>query len=397
MTFAFLAGLDGVAEEGERMSVRGSRSTILNLAVLLLLLGAGAGPARADGLTDAEFDGYLAWLESLLGHAATADTHEASSRLFPFDLAGDGGADLGLVIAVDPNGSHHGEGGHPGEGGHEIDALVVAGRGLIDLEHELRRPRSRRDVSAHDALRAARQYRHAAEYDSALAWYGRAAALDAAGELQTQIARESLATAVAHGDSTLVARHLLANLSGEPDAEASVIALRYLIAHRDEANLARLAAAADGHGAHDPTLAVWLAYAHSTLGDWTACLDGLRGVLALGAPSPELSAPLRAWVLVTVPDMLFLAGDHEGAGALYRALAASEIPGVATWARLQGASLDLLGGRHAAASSVFTALCGDEAAEPWRAFACEMAKHSENLTRFGAEAQADVIAHDNDH
>jgi hypothetical protein len=102
-------------------------------------------------------------------------------------------------------------------------------------------------------------------------------------------------------------------------------------------------------------------------------------------------------VLVAVPDMLFLAGDHEGAGALYRALAASKIPGVVTWARLQVASLDLLDGRQAAASTAFATLCADEATGPWRAFACEMAKHSENLTRFGVEAKADGTANNDDH
>ncbi len=222
-------------------------------------------------------------------------------------------------------------------------------------------------------------------------------ALDATGELRRLVARESLVTAVAHGDSATVVRRVLAGLGETPGAEETVIALRYLIAHRDDGNLARLTTAAAGRGPPDPSLAVWLAYAHSVLGDWPACLAELRALLAQGGPDAELSAPLRAWVLVAVPDMLFLAGDHEGAGALYRALAASEIPGVVTWARLQVASLDLLGGRHAAAGTAFVALCGDEAAEPWRAFACEMAKHSENLTRFGAEAKADGIANDDDH
>ncbi len=393
MGLAFAVAKDGVADEGERMSRRGNRMTIATLTVLLLHLGIGPTPARADGLTDVEFRGYLAWLQSVLGHASTNEHPNAGGRLYPFDLVGDDGAEFAVVVAADGHGGHGGHGG----GDPDADILIVAGRGLIDLEHELRRPRSRRELSSREALRVARQYRHAAEYDSALAWYDRAGALDVTGELQTQIARESLATAVAHGDSAVVARQVLASLAGEPGAEETVIALRYLIAHRDDSSLARLAAATAGRAPHDPTLAVWLAYAHSTLGDWPTCLTELRALLALGGPDADLSAPLQAWVLVAVPDMLFLAGDHEGAGALYRALAASEIPGVATWARLQVANLDLLGGRHADASTAFAALCNDEAAAPWRAFACEMAEQSEHLTRYGAEAKANVIASDDDH
>jgi ribosomal protein L18E len=393
MGLAFLVATDGVAEERERMAMRRSQTTITILSVLLLFLGGSVDPARSEGLTDAEFTGYLAWLESIVSPAPADSGLAEPQRLYPFDLAGDDGA--GFAAAAPHNAD-----GEPGEGGQEAaaaDVLIVTGRSLIDLEHELRRPSARRGVSAHEALLAARQYRHAAEYDSALAWYRRADARDTRRELRAQIALETIATAVALGDSAVVARSVLASLAGYPGEVETVIALRYLIAHRDEVNLGRVVAAVAQREIQDPALEVWLAYAHSTLGDWPACLDGLRALLARGGPDAEMSAPLRAWVLVAVPDMLFLAGDHEGAGALYRALAASEIPGVVPWARLQVASLDLLGGRHAAASSAFATLCADEAAAPWRVFACEMAKHSENLTRFGVEAKADGTANDDDH
>jgi hypothetical protein len=376
MRLAFLAAMDGVAVEGERMSAGWTRQTMATLAVLLLLLVVHGPAAQAESLSDDEFSGYLTWLRSLLGHGAVLAESAGAARLYPYDLAGD---DPGPATSP------------------ATDPLIVASRSLIDLEHDLRKASVRRRLSAQDALTAARLYGQAAEYDSALGWYGRAEALDAPGSLRPQIIRESLIAAVALGDSATVARRVLGSLAGEPGETEIVVALRYLIAHGDDAGLGRLVAATAPRTPQSQLLTVWLAYAHSTLGDWPACLAGLRALLAQGEPAAELSAPLRAWVLVAVPDMLFLAGDHEGAVSLYRALSASEIPGVAVWARLQVANLDLLGGRYADAGAGFTTLCADEAAEPWRAFACEMAKHNENLTRFGAEAKADGIANDDDH
>lgn len=373
------------------MSAGWTRQTMTTLAVLLLLLAVNGPAARAESLSDGEFSGYLTWLRSLLGHGTEAAGHAEAARLYPYDLAGDDAAGHAPAAAA------HESGDHGQATPVAADPLIAANRSLIDLEHDLRKASVRRGLSAQDALTAARLYCHAAEYDSALAWYGRAEALDATGSLRPQIICESLTAAVALGDSAAVAHRVLGCLAGEPGEVETVVALRYLIAHGDDAGLGRVVAAAAPRIPQSQLLTVWLAYAHSTLGDWPACLAGLRALLAQGEPEAQLSAPLRAWVLVAVPDMLFLAGDHEGAVSLYRALSASEIPGVAPWARLQVANLDLLGGRYADAGEAFTTLCADEAAEPWRAFACEMAKHNENLTRFGAEAKADGIANDNDH
>lgn len=391
------------------MSARQYRHGLTILVLVLLPLCGAARRAGAQGLTDVEFTGYLAWLGTLLPTGAPGATHDAASGdatcRFPFGVAALA-EPTALDYPADPSvddghADHHGK--HPAAAGHGgapaagADPLVQSSRGLIELEHAWSRPRDRQAITADEALRAARLYGSVAEYDSALVWYQHAEALDAMGLLRPAIGREALAMAVAGGDSNQVARQLWRQLVGTPDDAAAVIGLRYLIVHRDDDALRRLADAAAAGGSHDPSLTVWLAYARRTLGDWPACLLGLRSLLAAGAPADGIDGRLRAWVLVTVPDLLFLTGDHEGAAALYRALAASKIAGVATWATLQGASLDLLAGRHAAAHTTFAALCADPQTAPWQEFACEMARHSEQFTRFGVEAVADGTSHDDDH
>ncbi len=337
------------------------------LILALLILAALPQIGRGAGLTAVESDGYLEWLHAVtqtLAARAAADQDEGR-LLYPF------GQEFVPEAAGDPL------------------QLIAIGRALASFEKQPRLLRDATGMTALHALNLARNYRHLAEFDSALVWYDNAAARDSDGDFTSEIATESLATAAAVEDSVAVIQHLL-NVLGTRRFQGReselIVAYRFLLGRRDEANLRLLTRtmAADTT-AHSGRLVFWQAYALSALGAWEASLTTARTLLPQGGLSYGLTESQRTWFLVAVPDLLFLTGDATAAEPLYKALAASTLPGASRWARLQLANYDLLAGRHQRAGAVYGELCDDPLADPWRSFACEMASLADDINRIREE------------
>jgi len=343
-------------------------ATIATGIVLVLLLGHGAAASEVSGLTQAERDGYLTWLHSLNAtHAARdAEDREEARRLFPFDREW-----------------------VPGEPSGDPLRLLAVSRAVGSFE---RRPRILVDtaaLTAGKALALARNYCHLAEYDSALSWYEIASDRDRRGEYVGEVQREAMACAAALDDSVRFTRWLLETL-GRGDLtgadEEICVAYRRLVGQGDGANLRLLVEATRGDTTLvDGRVRFWQAYGQSSLGNWAGALATLRPLLHPGGLSHGLTEAQRAWVLVAVPDLLVLGGELETARPLYTALRQCQLPGVAAWAACQAANLDFLAGRYDVAGLVFSELCEDAAAAPWRDYACEMADLATSIDRIRAE------------
>lgn len=332
-------------------------------------------PAAAERLQQRHRDGFLVWLHSLESTAqARAERNlDEAPPAYPFGLLDD----LAVVLA-------------------DSSSLVTVAQVLDDLES---RPRLLQEPSEKTVLHAvtrARNYRHIAEYDTALAWYDEARRRDARGEFQDGLLTETLATAVAANDSVRVRKYLDDVLIAADLATHAVdleLAHRYFIACGDTASIDALNADLSGRlNALPPALVYWHAFALSWRGHWEASLDRLLGLVEHEGRSLGLGEAQRTWVLVAIADQLVITGHRDEAAALYLTLAESGLAGAADWARCQVAVIDFLDGRFLEAGTALEALCSQRQEFPWRAYACGMSQLSDEMERLRSEGTRHGVA-----
>ena len=318
----------------------------------------------------AEADGYLQWLHSLEQTVAgrqAADQPEGN-LLYPFDVPG------WMPDRVRP-----------------YRHLAIS-KAVTDLEVEFNSKDRRRSLSALVALSNARNYVNLSEYDSAMVWFDLAAQRDSAGNFRREIGRERLAAAMAAADSAEVAQ-LLTNTLGTPELvgrEAElVLAYRWLLAENDGAGVDLLIKKVDSQQAVlSDRLRFWHAYALNWRAERKASLDNLRKLIRSGGLSRDLSEGQRAWVLLAIPDLIFLQGNTAAAADLYRSLIDSRIDELRIWSRYQVANIDFLAGRYLRASQGFKDVCDATRLGSWQDQACDMADVAGELERIRAEGEA---------
>lgn len=348
------------------------RTGVVPAAVLaaLALLAAAGGGARA-GLDTPAGDGYRIWLHSL---ERTVAGREAAGRpespiLFPFDTP-----------------SWQGSAGVPA-----FRHLAIS-KAVAELEEIWQDRAAGQGPPALVALANARNYLHLSEYDSALVWYAAAAAKDTAGRFAEDIARETLAAAVAAGDSLAAARAVtntlgLGGLDGR-DGEV-VLAYRWLLVNRDARAVDHLIAkVAAGDSALDGRVRYWHAYALAWRGRHGESLAHLERLVGDGGLSHGLDEDERAWVLTAIPDLMHLEGDEDGARWLYRLLAGSSLPRLQLWAVYQIAGLDLAAARYAEAAAAYESLCAGPRLGTWQDQACALKDVARQLERIRAEGES---------
>lgn len=237
--------------------------------------------------------------------------------------------------------------------------------------------------TAAESLTTARAYRALGEYERALGWYGEAAARDETRELASELARESLGSAAALGDSLGVGRALFNTLGASELAshgDETVLAFRWLLARGDSLTIALLVRKVDGQTAALPSpIRFWRTFAATQLRDWESALAGARILLAEGDTAAALGRRERVWLAGTLPDLFYLAGDRPAAADLWRQLAASDLASLAPWSRYQLAALDLRAGQFGAAAAALRLLCVDSEPWPWRPRACALAALADTL------------------
>ncbi|MFH1844482.1 MAG: hypothetical protein ABIF77_14880 [bacterium] len=347
-----------------------SRNHIIQLLQVgfIWLLVLFAGTATAAGLTEAETHGYQQWLHSLQQtiNARQETGNPELTYLFPFSRI--------MTARGRTTADHH----------------VSIGRALNELE-AADNPRQQYAQTAFSALAMARNYSNLCEFDSALVWYDLASQLDENGIHTREIRAESLANAVVVADSLRVVRHLL-NILGSNDCrewEAElVLAYRYLLVHDAEPDLdllvRKIASSTDQIG---PELRYWHAFALATCKQWPEALANLRVLVAGGGMSHGLTEAQRAWVLIAVPDLLYLTDDVAAATQLYQQLVSCQLPDVRAWSEYQLANLNFLAARYTLAWSAFIRLCEGEDLPAWQERACEMADLADQMKRLRAEGK----------
>lgn len=329
----------------------------------------------AERLEQRHREGFLVWLHSLEAtvQARAERQDEEVAPVYPFGLLGD----LAVVLA-------------------DSSSLLTVAQVLDDLES---RPRLLQESSEKTVLHAvtrARNYRHIAEYDTALAWYDEARRRDDRGEFQDGLLTESLATAVAATDSVRVRKYLDDVLVASDLTAHTVdleLAYRFLIAHADTGAIDALNADLAGRlNALPPELVFWHAFALSWRGQWAASLDRLLELVQHEGHSLGLGEAQRTWVLVAVADQLVITGRRDEAAPLYLTLAESGLAGAASWARCQAAVIDFLDGRFLDAGTAFEELCSQRQDFPWRAYACGMSQLSDEMERLRSEGTRHGVA-----
>ncbi len=338
---------------------------VLACGMMLALAATGA-----VALDTSERDGYLMWLHSLEQTAAGREAagQEEQRLLFPFDRPA------------------WGEGDETTPYRH-----LAISKAVVELE-ELWTDR-RHGPAPLVALANARNYMNLSEYDSALVWYEITARADSAGRFVRDVARESLAAAMAAGDSLGTARRIT-NTLGATDIDRrtseAVLAYRWLLVHRDARVLDLLidkVTAADG--LLDPPLRFWHARAMAWRGRHAESLDQLMDLVAgSNGRSFGLGEDERAWVLTAIPELLFLDGKTASARELYRHLAASSLQELAMWGRFQLAGLDLASARYRSAEEGFTAVCEGIRFGSWHDRACDLKDLVRQMVRIRAEGEA---------
>lgn len=237
--------------------------------------------------------------------------------------------------------------------------------------------------TAAESLTTARAYRALGEYDHALSWYGEASVRDETRELAPVLARESLGSAAALGDSQTIGRALFNTLGASELAsheDEAVLAFRWLLARGDSLTLALLARKVDGQTVALPSpIRFWRTFAATQARDWELALAGARILLAEGDTAATLGRRERIWLAGTLPDLFYLAGDRAAAADLWRQLAASDLASLAPWSRYQLAGLDLQAGRFGAAADALRLLCADSEPWTWRPRACALAALADTL------------------
>jgi hypothetical protein len=347
---------------------RAPRSAAAPLAVFAcLILLTGIAEGASPRLDRAERTGYLQWLHSLERSVAAREAAGAEEQrlLYPFDQpAQDGFA---------PRPFRH----------------LAISKAVLELEAIW----SDRDShpSPLAALANARNYVHLSEYDSALVWYEITDRADRQGRFRDDVARESLAAALAAGDSLAAARGLTNTLGAAELADRSgevVVAYRWLLTNRDARSLDHLirkVAAKDS--LLTPRLRFWHARALAWRERHAEALDQLRQLVAAGALSQGLEESERAWVLTEVPDLYLMLDDTAAAADLYGILAGSELGELALWGTYQLAGTALMTGDYAAAAAGYRRVCEAERHGPWQDRACATVGLAENLARLRKEGE----------
>lgn len=241
------------------------------------------------------------------------------------------------------------------------------------------------------ALANARNYLNLSEYDKALEWYATAGALDAEGHFRRETGREALVAAICARDSIAVGRALAATMAASDLAgrEAEfVLAMRWLLGRRDATTLSWFVArAAAPELANDLRLAFWRAYSLSWLERRDEALAELDRLLAMGGREQVLSGRERGWVLTAWTDLTLLGGNSREAERRYRQLAASGLPEVRDWGRLQAAGLALVANRYGEAAAGYREICQAETKGAWTDHACAMAELAGRLDRLLNEGE----------
>jgi hypothetical protein len=348
---------------------------------LACLFAISPGTARAVEIAvpfgAADRAAYAAWLPMLAADAAQLQADGAE-----FDL----GAAL-MTQQEEPS----------PVGGGQGPKRAAASAQLLQFERRQRLPGAGRELSAAEALGAARNCRRLGEYASALLWYGRASELDATGALSGELQPEILACAAAAGDSLAFVQALLntlgtSDLTGRDDE--LVTALRHLLAAGDQERLALLTAKIAGQVDRlGERVRFWLAFAAAQQRQWDSALERLRALLLRGDPQRALRPEQRLWIAVAVPDLLFLLGQGAAAADLYRLLEASPARPAAAWSSYQLANLDLLAGRYASARRRYADVCPASDSSPWRARACVLAALADTLDILAKEGGRDGADH----
>jgi hypothetical protein len=336
----------------------------------LLLLGA-LSPALADvpDLTNEETDGFLQWMHSLEQSVASREASGAPAGhlLFPFD--------------------------QPGWDRTEIRPyrhLAIA-KAILELEAQWLLRGSKKEESALVALAHARNYTHISEYDSAMVWYEIAAQLDTLSLFDTEIGRERMGVTVAAGDSVAMA-HLVTNTLGLSDLTGRerqvILVYRWLLTNRDRAGLELLLQKIEGQpGMLQKEILFWHAYAESWLGRRESCLERLRSLVRAGGLSQGLTENQRAWVLVAIPDLLFLLDEPLKAKPLYDVLAGSSLETLTSWSNYQLANLNFLKYSFEQAANSFSLACEAPRQGAWQDHACRMAQLARELERIQKQGE----------
>ena len=331
--------------------------------VALLVVTVTSLPVLAEitPLNNAESDGFLQWLHSL---EQTVSGREASGApaghlLFPFDQPG--------WVETDHRPYRH----------------LAISKAIMELEAQWLLRGGKKEESSLVALAHARNYTHLSEYDSAMVWYEAAAGLDTMGLFRVEIGHERMAATVAAGDSVGMAQ-LVTNTLGESDLEGRerqlILSYRWLLTNRDGGALELLLKKVEAKPEllHDEIL-FWHAYAESWLARQEASLAHLRTLVQAGGLSSGLTEGQRAWVLLAIPDLLYMLDQGQEARPLYEVLAGSELGKLKSWAHYQLANLDFLQHRYEQAANSFGLACEAPRQGAWQDHACRMADLAREL------------------
>lgn len=336
-------------------------------AILAVLLIAGVAAGDSPRLDSAERTGYLQWLHSLERTVAAREAGGAveQRRLFPFDQP--------YWNADDPQPYRH----------------LAISKAVLELEDMWSEREHHPSPLA--ALANARNYVHLSEYDSALVWYEITSRADTEGHLRDDVTRESLAAALAAGDSLAAVRGLT-NTLGAPAiarrADEVVTAYRWLLTNRDARSLDHLIRKV---AAEDSLLTPRLRFWHARALSWRErpdlCLEQLRILVAGGALSHGLDESERTWVVTKLPDLYLVQGDLTAASELYGILAGSSLENIALWGTYQVAGTSLMNADYAAAAAGYRRVCEAERLGAWQDQACANAVLAEKLERLREEGE----------
>ncbi len=339
-----------------------------SLAAISLILSANVA-CRADALGSVDRQDYQMWLHSLLQTVKAQQNAPGSEYhlLYPFDIS--------PPAADETQAWRH----------------LSISRALRKLEGDPHAGERVRGASTFQAVSLARSYWGLSEYDSSLVWYERAAHRDTSSDYLGDIGRESLAAAVALGDSLLITQTVL-NTIGTSELggreEELILAYRYLLAHGGTHELELLVRKLDNaRWPMKPLLRFWHAFALVSLERWEPALQQLEQLLGGGGLSQGLSRWQRCWVLTTVPDLLFQLGQAATARPLYEQLVASDLPELQTWAIYQLGNLDFVAMNYARARVSYSRLCAEGGASPWQDRACDMARLAEIMSGIKTEGE----------
>ena len=336
----------------------------------LALILVARGTCRAEPFGAADRQGYEMWLHSLRKTVKAQQNAGGSEYhlLYPFGIS--------PPAADETQAWRH----------------LSISRALRKLEGDLHASERVRGASTFQAVSLARSYWGLSEYDSALVWYERAARRDTSADYLGDIGRESLAAAVALGDSLLVTQTVLntigtSELAGREDE--LILAYRFLLTHAGTHELELLVRKLDNaRWRMKPLLCFWHAFALVSLERWDPALQQLRQLLGGGGLSQGLNRWQRCWVLTTVPDLLFQLGEATAARPLYEQLVASDLPELQAWAIYQLGNLDFVSMNYTRARVSYARLCAEGGASPWQDRACDMARLAEIMSGLKTEGEA---------